>query len=157
MNDLNRLKGNNIGGVIRFNFIPVQDVQSIALPINHKVLEPLELKEGKRWYCAYATIGTMAYSEEQSDNDNGNIYKPKFIAICPQDNEEMTDTLNAMRNQRFIIDYTDANGLRKLVGTIEEPLFFTSTLSTKNDVKGRNEHAISFYGECTHKAYVYDI
>jgi hypothetical protein len=157
MEDLNQLKNDNVGGIIRFNFIPVQDVDSIVMPVNNKVLEPLEVKEGKRWYCAYATLGTIGYTEEQSDTDNGGIFKRKFTAICPQDNDEMTDTLNAMRNQRFIIDYMDANGLRKLVGTIEEPLFFTSTLNTKTDMRGRNEHVISFYGDASHKAYVYDI
>jgi len=157
MEDLNELKNDNIGGIIRFNFIPVQDVQSISTPLNNKVLEPIEVKEYKRWYCAYATRGTMGYTEEQTDTPNGNIFKRKFVAVCPQDSDEMCDTLNLMRNQRFILDYTDANGLRKLVGTIDEPLFFTSTLNTKTDMNGRNEHAISFYGDASHKAYVYDI
>ena len=158
MNDINRHEGDNLGGVVSFNFIPVQDVESLTMPIEHRIVEPLQLKTGKYWYCGFATLGTIGFTEESQQTPNGEVYKQKFAAIRPKDDKDISLLLNEMRNQKFIIDYTDANGQRKLIGTTDEPLFFSSVLNTKTSVAGRNEHTLIFYrDDATHKAYIYDI
>ena len=157
MNDIKKPSGDNIGGLIRFNFIPYEDVESIDMPIDGKVTIEVELKEGKQWYCGYGTLGSMSYTETPSENMNGAVFSKLLSAVCPQDGEENNALFNEMRNRRFIVDYTDSNGLRKLIGSIEEPLKFNATLNTQTSMPGLNAHAISFYGEGTFKAYIYDV
>jgi hypothetical protein len=157
MNDINEFFGNNLGGVLRFNFIPVAHCVSIDMPIKGKVLKPVEVLTGKRWFSGYATLETIGFAEPSELTDNGTIYKPKFTAIVPKDSAEATHLFDQMSNGRFLLDYTDSNGLRKLVGSLDEPLFFSADLNTKQNIAGRNEHLINFYGTTTNKAYVYDI
>ncbi len=156
MNDIDEFDGDNLGGIIRFKFIPVTDVESIDNPIDHVIATPVILKTNKRWFDAYATKGTIGFTEVPEKTANGDVFKLQFNAICPKDSADRSNVFNQMRNQRFIVDYTDYNGLRKLIGSLEEPLFFSSSLNTKTEVVGRNEHSISFYGESSHKAYVYE-
>lgn len=156
MNDINEYSGDNLGGIIRFKFIPVTDVESIASPIDHVITTPVILKTDKRWFSAYATMGTIGYTEASEQTANGGLFKRQLVAIIPKDDKDKAKLFNKMRNQRFIVDYVDSNGLRKLIGSLEEPVFFSSTQNTKTEMPGRNEHSISFYGTGTHKAFIYD-
>jgi hypothetical protein len=156
MKDIEQYKNDNLGGIVKFKFIPVDDVESIDIAIEHIITTPVVLKENKRWFDAYATLGTMQYTEVQEKTPSGDIFKCQLVAAIPKDWADISDQLNKMRNQRFIVDYTDSNGLRKLVGSIDEPLFFKSELNTKNEAAARNEHIITFFGESSHKAYIYE-
>lgn len=156
MDDINEYSGDNLGGVIGFKFIPVTDVQSIENPIDHVITTAVVLKTNKRWFSAYATQGTIGYSETSEQTAHGEVFKQQLVAIIPKDDKDKAVLFNKMRNQKFIVDYTDSNGLRKLIGSLEEPLFFSSSANTKTEMSGRNEHSITFYGTGTHKAFIYD-
>lgn len=157
MNDIKQPSGDNLGGLVRFRFIDINDVESIEDAINGKVLTEIELSDGGQWFTGYGTIGSMGYTETPSENPNGTVFARQFTAVCPQDGEDNNALFNEMRNKRFILDYTDSNGLRKLVGSISEPLKFSATLNTQTNMPGLNSHTINFYGDGTHKAYIYDV
>lgn len=155
MNDINQPFGDNLGGVLRFNFIDVNDIESIDVAVNSMVLQAVTLKTAKQWFAGYGTRGSIGYSETPEITNAGTLYKRQFVAFCPKDGPDNDDLFNEMRNKQFIIDYTDGNGLRKLVGSLEEPLFFSATLNTKTNTPELAGHSISFYGDATYKAYVY--
>lgn len=157
MDDVKQFSGDNIGGLLRLNFIPVSDIESIDEPYEHRITVPVELKENKRWFSLYATLGTMSFTESGSKTSDGELFDKKITATCPKDRADISALFNEMRNEQFVIDYTDTNGERKLVGSLEEPLQFSSNLNTKEGIEGRNEHVISFFGVGTHKSYFYDI
>lgn len=157
MADITQPIGNNLGGALRFNFINVNDVLSIPTPVNSVVSSAVVLKPGKVWSAGSATLGTMGYSEPSELTSAGTIYKKTFIAFCPEDNAANNDLFNANRNGQYIVDCTDSNGLRKLIGSIDEPLSFSSALNTKTNIPELAGTAISFYGDGSHKSYVYDI
>jgi hypothetical protein len=157
MEDIKQPVGDNLGGLLRFNYIPVKDVESIPDAIDGKVVEEVVVKEGKRWYAGYATQGTIGFSEPTEKNPAGTIFKPLFVGVCPQDNEQNNFLFHQKRDQQFIIDITDSNGLRRLVGSIAEGLEFSAALSTQTDVAGRNGYNISYSGDTTHRSYIYDI
>lgn len=157
MRDINKPSGDNLGGVLRFNFIDVNDVQSIADAVNSTVSTAVTLKTAMQWYEGYGTLGSIGFTEIPEMTGAGTLYKRQFVALCPQDGEDINDLFNEMRNKQFIIDYTDSNGLRKLVGSLEEPLNFAATLNTKTNMPELAGHSISFYGDASHKAYRYDI
>lgn len=157
MNDIKPFSGDNIGSIKQFSFIPVTDVESIDFPIKGKIVKPILLKSKARWYEGYSTLETALFTEPSEQTANGTIFKPKFVGVVPRDSAELTALFEEMKNARFILDYTDRNGIRKLVGSIDEPLFFTSELVVPSAVAQRNQHNITFYGITTEKAYVYDI
>ncbi|MES2590888.1 MAG: hypothetical protein V4608_03300 [Bacteroidota bacterium] len=155
MGDINRPEGDNLGGILRFKFIDVNDVLSIALPINSAILSTVQLKPGKSWSSGYGTLETIGYSEPGEITDAGTIYKRMFVAFCPYENAYSDDLLHIMRNRQFLVDYTNANGVRKLIGSINEPLFFLGALNTKTKSSDLAGYSISFFSDSSHKAYVY--
>lgn len=157
MDDIIKPNRRNIGGVLRYNFIDVNDVQSIDIAINSVISNAVTLKAGKQWSVGYGTLGSMSYTEPPELTSSGTIYKRLFTAACPEDNAGNTNLFELMSNKQFIIDYTDNNGLRKLVGSLDEPLFFSPTLNTKSGIPELGGNFISFYGDGSHKAYIYDI
>lgn len=157
MTDFPFKKEDNLGGVPRFNFVKVSDVQSIGIAVNHKIIAPVVLKTGKQWYCGYGTLGTVGYSEPEESSSAGTLYKRAFSGFYPKDDADIDLLFSEMRHEKFLIDYTDNNGLRKLIGSIAEPLRFTSSFSTKQQASELAGHTFSFYGDGTHKSYVYFI
>jgi len=157
MRDINEPCGDNLGGLLSFDFIPSSDVLSIPEPNKSRILQPIVLKSGKSWSSGYGTRGTMSFSEDQGNGDHGAKYAAKISLVVPKEESENEDLYHEMRHQTFIVVYTNANGLKKVVGTIAEPLKFTSNLSTGSDVPNRNQHTIQFYEDTTRKALTYDI
>lgn len=157
MEDINKHCDDNLGGVQPFKFIPVDDIASMVEPINSKVLEPVTLKALARWFNCYATEGTIKYNEEKQQSPHGDYYKAKLTAFIPKDRAEVIEQLKQMNNKLFVIDYTDNNGLRKLVGTIDNPLSFSDTIDTGDNASKRNGYTIEFSGELLKKAPTYFI
>jgi hypothetical protein len=99
----------------------------------------------------------MKYNEEKQQSPHGDYYKAKLTAFIPQDRSEVNNQLELMKNKLFIIDYTDNNGERKLVGTVENPLSFTDTMDTGANVPNRNGYTIEFSGDILKKSPTYFI
>jgi len=157
MDDINKFTDDNLGGIYLFKFTPADDVQSISEPIDGFITKEISLKPDARWFDFYGTEGTMQFSEEDANSNDGALYNKKLTAITPKQRTELDQLFYKMRNRRFILDVIDNNGLRKIVGSIEEPLKFSNKGDTKNQASGRNEYAIEFACQSTFKSYTYDI
>lgn len=156
-NDIKKIEGDNLGGIYSFKFIPVTDVQSIPSTLNGAIHNEVNIKTNTRWYEGYCTIETMNFSDNQEDSDHGAFHTKEFLGIVPKDRPELIDLFNGMKNKRFILDLVDNNGTRKLVGTVEEPLNFSSGFDTKANIAGRNEYKISFKGQGVAKSPIYNV
>lgn len=155
MKDINRPLFENLGGIIKFNFVPIEHVDSIDIPIKGIITQPVSLASGKQWFSGYGTLGSISFTETPEKTNAGELFKRVFTAFCPKDDEEIDTLFNEMRNMQFLLDYTDSNGLRKLIGSIDEPLKFSASLNTKSQMQELAGHSISFFGDGTHKSYVY--
>lgn len=152
MRDINARDGQNLGGIIRFRFIPVSLVEAVVVTAG--VVTQVVLPRGVDWFNGWAKQNTAGYSEPGTMSNAGTIYKRMFVAFCPQEGQN-DDLFNEMRNQQFLIDYTNSNGVRKLIGNMEEPLSFEEGLNTQNNVPGLAGSSIKFFGDGTFKALVY--
>lgn len=157
MKDFAQPDGNNLGGVLTFNFIPVDDVSSFPNLVNNKIVSPITLKTGAMWFKGYSTLEKTKFQEPDDDTPAGTIFKKAFTGFYPKDTEEINILFNQMRNRKFIVDYTDMNHVRKIIGTISEGLKFSSTLNTGEKVADLAGHSFKFYGDGTAKAFIYDI
>lgn len=147
MNDINKHCSDNIGGVYLLKFIPKTDVSSIPATINGKVCEPVILNSGARWYEFYGTEGTKSLKEDQQPSEHGDYFKLKLAGSTPKIRTDVSDIFNEMKDQEFIIDCTDNNGNRRLLGTINEPLRFQFTSDTGNGAANKNAYTFEFYGD----------
>jgi hypothetical protein len=157
MEDINKHCADNLGGIFLLRYIPKDDVESIVEPINGRVTEPVVLKANKRWFEFYATPETLKFNEEQQESPQGDYFKIKLTGATPKDRADIISAFNKMKKPSFIIDYTDNNGLRKLVGTITEPLRFKHSSTTGDKAPSKNGHSFEFFGDVIDKSPEYYI
>ena len=157
MNDINKFTDDNLGGVMLFKFIPIEDVQEIPGAVNYFINTAVVLKTTCRWYEFYGTTGTIELAEDSVETDAGTYYKKSLKAISPKIRTELDALFNEMKNRQFILDVIDNNGIRKIIGSLAEPLKFKEKSSTKNEASQRNEYAIEFFGEGVEKSFTYNL
>jgi hypothetical protein len=157
LNDITRHSSDNLGGVNAFKFVPAKGVNPLPASLNGAIHHELTLKDGYRWYTGYCTEFTMNYKESPVQSEHGLAYKKTFSGKVPNDRSDLTWLFDEMKDQGFILDITDNNGQRKIVGNPDEPVYFVSTLDTKAEMAQRNEHEIVFEGEGIDKAPFYNI
>ena len=159
MQDIGQYTGDNIGGLEKFQFIPVNDIISIPRATNHVITEAITIDalSGAQWFDAYVTEGSLGYKETEKKNQHGNSYDRILVGLVPKDTETLADLFDEMEGFRYVIIYTDNNGKKKVVGSIESPLQFKADMDTKVDANGRNGHPITFFGSSSHKAYFYNL
>lgn len=157
MEDINKHCDENVGGIFLFRYIAKDDVESIVEPIDERITEPVVLKANKRWFDFYGTPGTIKFDEEQQQSPHGDYFKVKLTGLTPKDRADIIRPFNKMKNPTFIIDYTDNNGLRKLVGNLNESLRFKHASSTGDKPQSKNGHAFEFYGDVIDKSPEYYI
>ena len=136
-----------MGGLYTFKFIPASDVASIPEAVNGAIYYPVVLKPDARWFDGYCTQETMSFSDRQQDDGHGAYHKKQFAGNVPKDRPELSNVFNDLKDGRYILDIIDNNGTRKLVGTIDEPLDFSSDVDSKAAVSARNEYKIMFAGD----------
>lgn len=156
-NNIKRHSGDNLGGNYSFKFIPVGDVDEIPETFEGAVHHAVELKSNTMWFDGECTEHTMSFKDEQRESDHGSYHEKEFTGIVPKDREEMIDLFNRIKDQKFILDITDNNGTRKLVGTLTEPMYLTAGMDSKADPSGRNEYRISFKGSGIDRSPVYQV
>lgn len=157
MRDINEPCGDNLGGINSFEFIPITDISSIPDLYRGKLIRPIVLVSGKRWFKGYGTFETIGFTEDDAKSKDGTSFLPKFKCVVPKELYENEALYFVMRHQQFIVKYKNNNGLTKIIGTLEEPLQFTYSLNTGSTVTTRNQHNIEFFGDTTRPAIVYDI
>jgi len=145
----------NIPGLQGFNFIPFQDVDTIPDADDGLIDSAITLEGGKQWFTGYSTIGTLSYKEIGQKDDNGDYYEKELSGYIPKDSQEIRSLLDEMENYFFIIDYTDNNGNRKIIGSTTEPLSFKSDLNIDAGGDGKNGHNFIFSGSGIKKSYFY--
>ena len=152
MNDILKPSGDNIGGLQKLEFIPINDIENISSPIDGKVDEPV-LKENKRWYDCYFSPGSLGFNETKKLTDNGTQYSTELNPFIPRDTPEISSVLREMDGHLFLIKYRDNNGYLKLVGDLDVGLHFESLLNTGSAAADRNGHQLKFFALTSHKAW----
>lgn len=157
MQDIGQYTGDNIGGIEKFQFIPVDDIVFIPRDSNHIINAGIVLKQGARWSNVYMTEGSFGYKETLKKNAHGNSYNNKLVGFVPKDREDLAELFDEMEGSRYVAIYYDNNGKTKLMGSLESPLQFKADLDTKNKASGLNGHKIIFSGNSRHKSYFFPV
>jgi hypothetical protein len=143
MNDINKPSSpDNLGGLERFWYIPVDDITSIGPVINGKV--SITLSSGKKWYEFYASQGSINFKEAKKIDGKGETFTLKLSGFTPRDSEDLFESFMLMSKQKFACVYLDNNGNHKIVGSPREPLRFSYEFSPGKNPSNRNGYDFSF-------------
>lgn len=130
---------NNIGGIIRCEFLPVENVQHFT--VSGRTVQ-ISLKEGKNWSKLPVSVRNTSCAAPPSADGGGTVYKHQFSSVLPTPN--VSASLQRQLYQSCLtgclLRYTDANGKQRLLGTKDYPL--TGTLE---EVSGTTATTLAGY------------
>lgn len=152
---IQNLDNENLGGLQAFNFVAVNDVVKFPFPVNSEVNQPIVLLMFKAWSSLKFIPGTVQLKEKCKQTAGGPVFEVEISFKIAKDSLPTILALEAMSRYRFLALTQDNNGLLKICGDMENPLAFTPSFDSKEDVPGRNEFSCAFTGVLTHKAYTY--
>lgn len=141
----------NQEGITTFEYIPTEHVQFFneCTGSDYTLQEPPVLKPGRSWLAGQGVRRTHEYDEPENITEHGPFFEQGFAATVPYHNPQLAGLFQRMTTQRYILRYVDPNGFTVIVGTLNFPLTFSSSMTTTG-VKG---HAIRFDSQSEFKAY----
>jgi hypothetical protein len=136
----------NMGGIKSFRFIPIEMVESIDSNLHSFVFYDITLKAGKTWKDGYSTMEKALVNSVNTESPNGPLWKNELKGFYPKSRWNI-EKLFAMLSMsgRFIVDYTDNNGERVLLGTLQNGVKFGYEYTTQDAVKKLHGYNFRFY------------
>jgi hypothetical protein len=148
-----------IGGLCKFWFIPIQDVESIPLinPVNSYLLAEPVLKATKTWFGPVPIPDRqLGYTETQENTAAGPSYKLKIAGNHYGDAPQSRVNIeNITYGKYLVVGKQRAGGFYLLFGTTDSPLNFDNEFTAGQN--GANDTAftkIAFTGSSINKALV---
>lgn len=148
-----------VGGICRFWFIPINDVDSIPAidPTTQYLLAEPVLKATKYWHGPVPIPDRqLGYTETQNLGTGGLFYKTKIAGNHPGDNAVSRINLDNLAYGRYLVVAKQrAGGMFLLFGSLESPITFEQDFTAGQQGADDTTHTkIAFTGESIHKAVV---
>lgn len=134
----------NAGGMASFNFVPAYAVSQVPEANDNVITAPVVLNANRQWVKGLFIKNTGAFDENTKDTNGGLTYNYKFTCKYPGTNLELNSTLAEMAQTPIVLDCTDNNGNRRLLGNKNNPLTMQYAFNTKDGFAGRPEYILTF-------------
>jgi len=143
MKQLNK-PSDNMGGLLKIWAIPPTDIiigsNSVSFTTQDNIVE------------MYCSPGSMSFTEKESAEKSGTLYKTELNAFVPKDSESAQQIIAGMTGRRWVVVYLDQNEQYKVAGIVDIPLHVSFDLGTGADTPDRNGHSVLFSGSQVSKA-----
>lgn len=153
MNDFPQPQTNHMAGMADFQFIEVEGIAAIPVALNQTITEPITPKAGYSLATGYSSIDELEYDEKSKQSEDGQYFDARLKGFAP-DSPAMIQTFSKMDGRRFVVLVIDNDGLKRLAGSIEQPLTFTADFETQT-VSGQKGHSYEFTGAIIKRAPIY--
>lgn len=137
----------NLGGILSFRFVPVEEVKNIQYNRYSFIYDDITLWTD--WLKGYSTFEKKLVNSILTSSANGSFYKNELKGFFPGHSFfiEKLFAIMAQIGRRFVVEYTDYNGQRVLLGTKENGLQFSYEYTTQDAVKKLNGYSYRFYND----------
>lgn len=112
----------NMGGIESIQVVPISEVTDVTPAINGKV--SITLASGGSWRSVSATFGTKNIADAPTFVGRQQAREVKIEGKIAGSSPTQLEQLKAYCKNGFIAKIKDNNGLQRLVGNPDEPLFF---------------------------------
>lgn len=139
-----KFDGNNRGG-INVNSIKILDVDTLStMPDAINMVITAAVGSSDDWKELPLREQNCEFQELETPPGSG-IYKVIFTANIMKQSAAKTQLLYALSKKRFLLDFTDMNGERRLAGSLSEPLALPlPRMDTRRQYKEGNEYQLIF-------------
>jgi hypothetical protein len=147
--DFPEFENESMGGNISFQFIPINNTQSISDAVSCAVAALPTPKGGKSILDGLAILGTLSFIEKMDETAAGHYYKTEIKGFVPYLSAAYLALFNEMKQARHIVMPTDSNGKVRVCGTLTNGMKFTFDQDTKEAASGANGFSFMFSGQFT--------
>lgn len=91
----------------------------------------ITLLTGKAWLLVYSSPGTPIFKEEGKQESAGTVFTQTVEFLYPGDSVLSREDLFSLDQMHFVVRLTFNNGLKKLIGSPDNPAQFQVTFSTE--------------------------
>jgi hypothetical protein len=112
-----------LSGGKTFNFIPTHDIDTIPYTIFETIDSDVILITGKTWFTGNSLPRSLDITEEHVPESN--TYKYKVTGRLTGSDSVIMPLFKDMASRSYVLDITDMNGNRRLIGTNENGMDFT--------------------------------
>lgn len=143
----------NLGSIQYINFCPTVGLTGRMFYNDAgTLLEAFSFVSGFESFFMEIQKDNGVFTEEQSDEDAGSIWKTSIKGFIPGDIEAVRIDLEKMTRYKYVVWVQDNDGRQRIAGTVENGLRFTYKFSTTNRVSGLKGYDVEFYGELSKPA-----
>lgn len=150
------IAASSLAGVGVLQYAPIDEVD--ASSFNEAILEASynqQIAYGVAdWYSLPYAIDSGSWSEDQQDNDQGNHFRHTISAFLPADTAPVRGELSSMRHHKYLVRI-QKNGATYIVGSIEQPLRFSSRFESGSQGGDARGHRVEFRGVSFKKSPAY--
>jgi len=139
----------NISGIIKIEYALLDHIASLRINLSTSKVEALtflpptgEIEYGFSPF--YFTPQTAELQIVPKLSDAGAVYTCTLRSRTPKDRPESTAFISASQAQWFLLRVTDANGIVRLIGTIDFPAQFAARISIPASPSGYNGYDTTF-------------
>lgn len=135
-----------VGGVDRFQFVPIDWVQDFPA-VNALSISELDINliPGKEWLDGFSPFGTLEYTDQPKTIGASQYRSKELTGIIPGDIIGTAENLYRNRYRKFLIKTVDKDGRRRLLGSLKEPMRLSFDFKT-GQLGGVKGWTYSFYG-----------
>jgi len=151
------LNFNNQGGIYSAKLLHNIGVQRIPDVVfgTHRIDGAVVLNSGYAWEAPYFTESTANWTEQEKPMGTDSVFVQRVELLIPLHDHDGIYEQIVRERKRYLIDLTDRDGNRRLVGTKLQPLQLVHKFETERDPSGRKATVLVFEGETNERAYFY--
>lgn len=148
-------KNYNPGGLKSFSFAPSVTIANYPAIVAGSANAELLFKTGFYLLNGYATANTLQFNQEEGETDQGVLHEQNLQGFVPLEGAEIVALFAEMVQMRFVCVAKDFNGIKKLLGSVLNPLVFSYKYSSGNDRKDAKGYKFSFARTTEESAPIY--
>lgn len=145
MADINKPVSDNIGGSVLVEFCDILNVAGLPDVLNNTIDESLILLvTGAVWDKFYGSPETISVTISPESTNAGYKWNVSIKLSYPKDDASITNTFISMAQHAYIIKHTDGNGVKKILGSRDNPMRMKFDINSPGEASGYNGYSVEF-------------
>ena len=154
MADINKTDSDNIAGSVLVEFCDLLSIAGIPDAVDNTVDESLILLvTAAAWDKFYGSPETVLITISPENSNAGHIWNVSLKLRYPKDSASVTNTFISMARHTYLIKLTDANGIKKLLGSRDNPMRMVFEILNPGEMSGYNGYQVEFKSAYTKPPY----
>ncbi len=158
LNSISALCPGSLAGLVTLDYAPTTWVEAFERMTNSSYSNRAEVdfESGKTWLTLPVRYESATWREPQRNDPQGDTFEAALDALLPYDTPAIRGQLDAMRRHRFLLRLRFRDGSYSIVGTVEQPLAFSSEADSGQKMGDFRGHRVRFSGPQIGKSPGYD-